>query len=61
MSMISPDELISEVRPWDVDSWKSFVENHVVPIKLLAETVSKQLPERPPPRFQSFYIFWREK
>jgi hypothetical protein len=42
MSMISPDELINEVRPWDVDSWRDFIENHVVPIKLLAETVSKQ-------------------
>jgi hypothetical protein len=42
MSVISPDELINEVKPWNVDSWRNFVENHVVPIKLLAETVAKQ-------------------
>jgi len=42
MSMISPDELINEVKPWDVDSWRGFIENHVVPIRLLAENVSKQ-------------------
>jgi hypothetical protein len=42
MSTISPDELINEVSPWNVDSWRNFVENYVVPIKLLAETVSKQ-------------------
>ncbi|MCL7400340.1 MAG: hypothetical protein LZ163_02080 [Thaumarchaeota archaeon] len=42
MSTISPDELINEVQPWNVDSWKNFVKNYVVPIKCLAETVAKQ-------------------
>ena len=42
MSTISPDELINEVQPWDVNSWRRFVENYVVPIKLLAENVAKQ-------------------
>jgi hypothetical protein len=42
MSTISPDELINEIQPWNVDSWRNFVENCVVPIKFLAETVAKQ-------------------
>ena len=42
MSTISPDDLINEVQPWNVESWMNFVEGQVVPIKLLAETVAKQ-------------------
>jgi hypothetical protein len=42
MSTISPDELIGEVQPWNVDSWRNFVENCIVPIKPLAETVARQ-------------------
>ena len=40
--MISPDELINEVEPWNVESWREFIETQVVPIKILAETVAKQ-------------------
>jgi hypothetical protein len=42
MSTISPDELINEIQPWNIESWRNFVENHIVPIKLLAENVAKQ-------------------
>ena len=42
MSVISPDELINEVKPWDKDSWRRFIETHVVPIKVLADSVAKQ-------------------
>jgi hypothetical protein len=42
MSTISPDELINEIQPWSIDSWRKFVENCIVPIKLLAEAVAKQ-------------------
>jgi hypothetical protein len=42
MSIISPDELINEIQPWNIDSWRNFVEGHVMPIKLLAETIAKQ-------------------
>jgi len=38
---ISPDELINEIEPWNAESWRSFVEDYVVPIKLLAETISE--------------------
>ncbi|MDM7274679.1 MAG: hypothetical protein P3X22_000935 [Thermoprotei archaeon] len=41
LSFISPEELINEVKPWDEDSWRKFVEKHVVPIKVLAEDVAK--------------------
>ena len=42
MSAITPDELINEVKPWDVNSWKKFVEKYIVPIRVLSETVAKQ-------------------
>jgi hypothetical protein len=37
---MSPDELINEIKPWNPESWREFVEDYVVPIKLLAETIS---------------------
>jgi len=42
LSMISPEDLINEIKPWDVNSWKYFIEKYVMPIKLLAEAVAKQ-------------------
>ncbi|MCS7386002.1 MAG: hypothetical protein NDF55_04620 [archaeon GB-1867-005] len=42
MSVISPEALISEVKPWEKDSWRKFVEAHVVPVKALADSVAKQ-------------------
>lgn len=42
MSFISPDELINEIKPWYETSWKRFIEECVVPIRFLAETVAKQ-------------------
>lgn len=42
MSVISPENLISEVKPWEKDSWRKFIEAHVVPIKALADSVAKQ-------------------
>lgn len=42
MSVISPEDLINEVRPWESDSWRKFVEAYVVPIKALADSVAKQ-------------------
>jgi hypothetical protein len=42
MSVISADELIDEVKPWDKDSWKKFLESNIVPIYLLADTVARQ-------------------
>ena len=42
MSAISPEELINDVKPWDKDSWRRFIEKHVVPIKILADNVAKQ-------------------
>jgi len=41
MSTISPDELIEEVRPWDTSSWRTFVEDNVVPIHTLAKAVER--------------------
>ncbi|MEM4468998.1 MAG: hypothetical protein QXM12_05460 [Nitrososphaerota archaeon] len=42
MSAVSPEELISDVKPWDKDSWRRFVEEHVVPIRILADNVARQ-------------------
>ena len=42
MSVISPEALIDEVKPWSKDSWRKFLENYVVPISVLADTVVKQ-------------------
>jgi len=42
MSIVSPDELINEVKPWDKDSWRKFIETYVVPVKVLADSVAKQ-------------------
>lgn len=42
MSAISPEELISDVKPWDKDLWKKFVEMYVVPIKVLADNIARQ-------------------
>ena len=42
MSAISPEELINDVKPWDKDSWRKFLEEYVVPIEALASTIAKQ-------------------
>jgi len=42
VSVVSPDELINEVKPWDEGSWKKFVETYVVPIGVLARKVAEQ-------------------
>ncbi|MEM1674922.1 MAG: hypothetical protein QXI56_08660 [Candidatus Bathyarchaeia archaeon] len=42
MSTISPEELINDIKPWDKDSWRRFIEEHVVPIRILADNVAKQ-------------------
>ena len=42
MSTISPDDLLLEVEPWNINSWKKFIEEHVIPIKELAQAVHKQ-------------------
>jgi hypothetical protein len=40
--MVSPDEIIREVKPWDRNSWRNFINEYVVPLKVLGETVVKQ-------------------
>ncbi|MHA1580878.1 MAG: hypothetical protein ACTSUQ_14805, partial [Candidatus Freyarchaeota archaeon] len=42
MSVISPDELINEVKPWNKESWKKFLKSNVGQIHILANTVAKQ-------------------
>jgi len=42
MSAITPGELINEVKPWDISSWRNFIEKYIVPVKVLAETVARQ-------------------
>ncbi len=39
---ISPEELLQEIKAWDENSWKSFIESNVVPIHILADSISKQ-------------------
>ncbi|MBS7610373.1 hypothetical protein KEJ19_07450 [Candidatus Bathyarchaeota archaeon] len=41
MSLVSPDELINEIRPWDESSWKKLIETYIVPLKALAGAVAK--------------------
>ena len=41
MSVISPDELIEQVKPWNSDSWKSLIEQSVAPISVLARAVER--------------------
>ncbi|MCC6023248.1 MAG: hypothetical protein LM600_00935 [Thaumarchaeota archaeon] len=40
--MVSPDELIREVKPWEPSSWRYFINEYVVPLKVLGEVVVKQ-------------------
>jgi hypothetical protein len=42
MSTVSPDELINNVKPWDISSWKNFLEKYIVPIRALADAIAKQ-------------------
>jgi len=34
---IAPDELVSEVKPWNTFVWKDFVEKYIVPLKVLGD------------------------
>lgn len=40
--LVSPDEIIREVKPWDRNSWRSFINEYIVPLKVLSETIVKQ-------------------
>ena len=42
MSVISPEDLINDIKPWEKDSWKKFVENEIGPLHVLADAVAKQ-------------------
>lgn len=42
MSVITAEDLLSDVEPWRSEPWRSFIEQHVVPIRDLAISVSKQ-------------------
>jgi hypothetical protein len=48
--VISPGELIEEIKPWEPDSWRKFINEHVVPLKALGENVSKQFAGDPSER-----------
>ena len=41
--VISPDDLINEVKPWDAGSWRAFLEGHIVSARALADTVANNL------------------
>jgi len=42
-SVISADKLLEDIQPWEPDSWKKFLEDHIIPLKSLAEEYVKRI------------------
>lgn len=40
--MVSPDDLIEDVKPWEPSSWRKFIIEYVTPLKVLGETIIRQ-------------------
>ena len=41
MSYVRSEDLFEQIEPWSAETWKKFIENHIVPLNRLSKTYAK--------------------
>ncbi|RLE63598.1 MAG: hypothetical protein DRN53_01960 [Thermoprotei archaeon] len=41
MSYVRPEDLFEQIEPWSAETWKKFIENHIVPLNRLSKIYAK--------------------